>query len=120
MLILFRRKQQKTIQRKILFKLRRRDIQQHQKGKYRTYTQLFGRWPRYKKKDMSELNVRILNWPNEGVIETSVPLLYLHGVFEQGGANEEEGQRNLGTSSIPDFVTCGSQQWPVVDAHFKV
>ena len=54
------------------------------------------------------MKMRILNWESEE-INTTVPLVYIHGSFDDDK-----------DSKFPKEVTCGSQQWPVVDAHFKV
>lgn len=56
--------------------------------------------------------MKILNWENDDVINTTVPLIYIHGSF----ADDLDDKSVV----IPDEVTCGSQQWPVVDAHFKI
>lgn len=57
--------------------------------------------------------MKILNWGNDDIINTTVPLIYIHGSFADDLAVDK-------AAAIPNEVTCGSQQWPVVDAHFKI
>ena len=58
--------------------------------------------------------MKILNWGNGEVIKTTVPLIYIHGSFADELAVGDK------VAAIPNEVKCGSQQWPVVDAHFKI